>query len=260
MNMNSQALNVLKIENQSDHFDWLFSEEYSSSLGTWQQDSRLLSNGSLFNFDFDSFQFPIDFQNNHLPIFGFGEFEEMCQDLGSFDLKLLQSPTHVDNNNIPIDVNAKVMPLNVTHDTLGEYQVTNRAFYELNGGPKERSNHSGRHKKSDMLELDEIQRYFHLPITEAAKKLRVGLTVLKKRCRELNVMRWPHRKIKSLQTLIHSVKEMGLTSEVEMLEEHQRMVEKVPEMELTERTKKLRQACFKANYKKRRASMMTAFF
>ncbi|KAG9147386.1 hypothetical protein Leryth_027671 [Lithospermum erythrorhizon] len=65
---------------------------------------------------------------------------------------------------------------------------------------------SGRHNKSNALELDEIKKCFHLPITKAAKKLNVGLTVLKKRCRELNVMRWPHRKIKSLESLIDNVK------------------------------------------------------
>ena len=39
----------------------------------------------------------------------------------------------------------------------------------------------------------------------------------------------------------------------EALEEHRRKLQVVPEMELSEETKKLRQACFKANYKKRRA-------
>ncbi|RAL46450.1 hypothetical protein DM860_004729 [Cuscuta australis] len=93
-----------------------------------------------------------------------------------------------------------------------------------------------------------------MPITRAAKELKVGLTALKKRCRELNISRWPHRKIKSLRSLIHNAKELGMTKEIEMLEEHKRMVECIPEMELTERTKKLRQACFKANYKKRRTT------
>ncbi|KAK3034718.1 hypothetical protein RJ639_032671 [Escallonia herrerae] len=111
---------------------------------------------------------------------------------------------------------------------------------------------SGSRPKSSALELDEIQKHFHVPITKAAKELRVGLTVLKKRCRELNIMRWPHRKIKSLKSLIDNVKELGLTGEIGMLEEHKRMLEQLPELELTERTKKLRQACFKANYKKRR--------
>ena len=64
---------------------------------------------------------------------------------------------------------------------------------------------SGRHKSS-ALQLEEIQKYFDYPITRAAKELNVGLTVLKKRCRELHITRWPHRKIKSLKSLIHNVK------------------------------------------------------
>ncbi|CAM8940040.1 unnamed protein product [Rhodiola kirilowii] len=77
-----------------------------------------------------------------------------------------------------------------------------------------------RFTKSSTLELEEIQKYFDMPITDAAKKMNVGLTVLKKRCRELNIMRWPHRKIKSLKSLISNVKELGLEKEIEMLEEH----------------------------------------
>ncbi|GMH08883.1 hypothetical protein Nepgr_010723 [Nepenthes gracilis] len=106
--------------------------------------------------------------------------------------------------------------------------------------------------KMECLEYEEIQRHFEMPISKAAKQLNVGLTVLKKRCRELNIRRWPHRKIKSLKSLIRNVKELGLMNEVAMLEEHRRMLQRLPQMELTERTKKLRQACFKANYKKRR--------
>jgi hypothetical protein len=64
---------------------------------------------------------------------------------------------------------------------------------------------SGR-KRSVGLELEEIQRHFNMPITQAAREMRVGLTVLKKRCRELRIMRWPHRKIKSLTSLINNVK------------------------------------------------------
>ena len=49
-----------------------------------------------------------------------------------------------------------------------------------------------------------------------------------------------------------------MTSEIEMLEEHKRMLKVLPEMELTERTKKLRQESCKANYKKRRAMAAAA--
>ncbi|CAI9092587.1 OLC1v1027872C1 [Oldenlandia corymbosa var. corymbosa] len=115
-----------------------------------------------------------------------------------------------------------------------------------------------RMKSSGLLQFDDIRKYFDVPITKAAKELGVGLTVLKKRCRELNIMRWPHRKIKSLNFLIQNAKELGFTEEVGMLEEHKRMLRRIPEMELTDKTKKLRQACFKANYKKRRALAIMA--
>ncbi|RDX62556.1 Protein RKD4, partial [Mucuna pruriens] len=107
-------------------------------------------------------------------------------------------------------------------------------------------------KKSSALEFDEIKKHFDVPITEAAKQMKVGLTLLKRRCRELNIMRWPHRKLKSLTLLIDNVKEMGLANEVAMLEKHKTMLEKLPGLELSEETKKLRQACFKAKYNRRR--------
>lgn len=50
---------------------------------------------------------------------------------------------------------------------------------------------------------------------------------------------------------------LGLTDELKMLEEQKRLLEQLPDMELTERAKKLRQASFKANYKMKR-SLTTA--
>lgn len=52
---------------------------------------------------------------------------------------------------------------------------------------------------------------------------------------------------------LFGMQEMGLTNEIMMLEEHKSLLEVLPDMELTEKTKKLRQTCFKANYKKRRS-------
>lgn len=61
-------------------------------------------------------------------------------------------------------------------------------------------------KRQDKLELSEIKKFFDRPIMKAAKELNVGLTVLKKRCRELGIYRWPHRKLKSLNSLINNLK------------------------------------------------------
>ena len=57
----------------------------------------------------------------------------------------------------------------------------------------------------DHIGFDELRKYFYMPITRAARELNVGLTVLKKRCRELGIARWPHRKMKSLKSLILNV-------------------------------------------------------
>ncbi|KAK1379870.1 hypothetical protein POM88_026614 [Heracleum sosnowskyi] len=59
-----------------------------------------------------------------------------------------------------------------------------------------------------ILTKEEISKYFYMPITQAAKELNIGLTLLKKRCRELGIPRWPHRKLKSIQALITNVKEL----------------------------------------------------
>lgn len=68
-----------------------------------------------------------------------------------------------------------------------------------------RSSNSMSLNSSKMLSRETISNYFYMPITQAAKELNVGLTLLKKRCRELGIRRWPHRKLASLQTLIRNI-------------------------------------------------------
>uniref|UniRef100_A0A0D9WNK1 RWP-RK domain-containing protein n=1 Tax=Leersia perrieri TaxID=77586 RepID=A0A0D9WNK1_9ORYZ len=112
------------------------------------------------------------------------------------------------------------------------------------------------------LTFELVSQYFYMPITQAARELNVGHTLLKKKCRELGIPRWPHRKMKSLQTLINNVQvlqeaskannEEELSMLVEMLQEERKLLEQKPYVQLEEKTKRLRQACFKANYKKRR--------
>ncbi|XP_008813317.2 protein RKD5-like isoform X2 [Phoenix dactylifera] len=51
------------------------------------------------------------------------------------------------------------------------------------------------------ISLTDLVKYFNLPIIEASRNLNVGLTVLKRKCREFGIPRWPHRKMKSLDTL-----------------------------------------------------------
>ncbi|KAL1196533.1 Protein RKD3 [Cardamine amara subsp. amara] len=121
----------------------------------------------------------------------------------------------------------------------------------------------------DTLSREILRKYYYMPITKAAKELNIGLTLLKKRCREVGVHRWPHRKLMSLQTLINNLKDVlrktedettrsELRKSLEVLEMEKKMIEEVPDLEFGDKTKKLRQACFKASYKRRRLFSSTS--
>eukprot|EP00897_Mesotaenium_endlicherianum_P001088 jgi/Mesen1/10980/ME000096S10555 len=110
--------------------------------------------------------------------------------------------------------------------------------------------------------LEELAEYFTMPISAAARKLGVGLTVLKKKSRVIGIPRWPHRKLKSLESLIHNVQDLAKGSEgkvsapvlsaVEELKKQRNSMATCPALALTNRTKRLRQASFKISYKRRR--------
>jgi hypothetical protein len=55
------------------------------------------------------------------------------------------------------------------------------------------------------LTFELVSRHFCMPIKQAVQELKVGVTMLKKQCRELGIARWPHRKVKSLNTLIDNI-------------------------------------------------------
>nr|XP_027122331.1 protein RKD3-like [Coffea arabica] len=129
-------------------------------------------------------------------------------------------------------------------------------------GMKKAREEKGGTISSKNLSRKTISNYFYMPITQAAKELNVGLTLLKKRCRELGIRRWPHRKLMSLQTLIKNVQELAkeggegaerkFREAIDILEHEKKMLEEIPHLQLEDNTKRLRQACFKANYKKRK--------
>ncbi|KAM7269344.1 hypothetical protein ACFE04_024841 [Oxalis oulophora] len=134
--------------------------------------------------------------------------------------------------------------------------------------PSSSSSSSSSNHSKIMLSRKTISEYFYMPITQAAKELNIGLTLLKKRCRELGIRRWPHRKLMSIQTLINNVQGMEnkdgehsqrkLKEVVDLLEMEKKYIEEIPDLQLHEKTKRLRQAYFKANYKKRKLTgMMT---
>lgn len=151
--------------------------------------------------------FPLAHQMSITSHLELADFDEISGDLGlwDFDDYNVVNPNPVMNlqNNLVIDQNEDIctrmydssLQITMTHER--ELLYLNRNMNNVKRNER---------YKSSALQLEEIQKYFDVPITRAAKELNVGLTVLKKRCRELNIARWPHRKIKSLKSLIHNAK------------------------------------------------------
>ncbi|XP_020217756.1 protein RKD5 [Cajanus cajan] len=114
------------------------------------------------------------------------------------------------------------------------------------------------------ISLSDLVKYFGMPIVEASRNLNVGLTVLKRKCREFGIPRWPHRKIKSLDSLIHDLQEeakhqeledmeaaMAVTKRQKMLENEKEDIEKRPFMDIQSETKRFRQDVFKRRHRAR---------
>ncbi|XP_048230510.1 protein RKD5 isoform X2 [Ricinus communis] len=114
------------------------------------------------------------------------------------------------------------------------------------------------------IALEDLVKYFDLPIVEASRNLKVGLTVLKRKCREFGIPRWPHRKIKSLDSLIRNLQEeaerqkqenedaaMAVAKRQRMLEREKETIERKPFMEIQSETKRFRQDVFKRRHRAR---------
>ncbi|PWA53849.1 protein RKD2 [Artemisia annua] len=112
----------------------------------------------------------------------------------------------------------------------------------------------------ESITKEEIVQYFHLPISEAASKLNVGLSVFKKCCRDMGFKRWPNRTLNSLDSLINTLQAEngGATVDahtkqiITSLKEEKMRVQEDPDYKLTPTTKKIRQRNFKARYKWRK--------
>ena len=59
------------------------------------------------------------------------------------------------------------------------------------------------------------QGNFHLGLKEAAMRLGVCATTLKRRCRKLGIERWPHRTIKKYEKALQQVRKMEAASGIQ---------------------------------------------
>ncbi|KAL0697901.1 hypothetical protein Bca4012_054023 [Brassica carinata] len=109
------------------------------------------------------------------------------------------------------------------------------------------------------LSKETIKLYYHMPLTQVAKELNIGLTLLKKKCRDLGIQRWPH------QVELNWVEEMlekgegdadDLRNVLEKLKKVEKMMEELPDLEFEDKIKRLRQAFYKARQKRKRSLVM----
>mmetsp|Transcript_63803 Transcript_63803/g.156986 ORF Transcript_63803/g.156986 Transcript_63803/m.156986 type:complete len:354 (+) Transcript_63803:247-1308(+) len=64
----------------------------------------------------------------------------------------------------------------------------------------------GSNSRMPMLSEKELREHFNMPLNEVAKKYGMCTTALKKLCRKYGVMQWPHRKLRSLEKKIASLR------------------------------------------------------
>ncbi|KAJ3680438.1 hypothetical protein LUZ60_016716 [Juncus effusus] len=117
-------------------------------------------------------------------------------------------------------------------------------------------------KKVKGISKSDLEKCFNLSLSETSKALNIGITVLKRKCREFGIKRWPNRKIKSLDSLITNLEEEVSRREKEnqmeavkavlkrkkMLENERKAIERSPSMDLKEETKRFRQDIFKRRH------------
>ncbi|KAL0020823.1 hypothetical protein WJX79_001770 [Trebouxia sp. C0005] len=106
-----------------------------------------------------------------------------------------------------------------------------------------------------VLSLEKLQSVYECPISKAAARLNIGVTVLKKYCRWYSIERWPYRKIHSVDKLMDQLNELEDDEVVaEVKQELMVIRERLlcdPALHLDEKVKRLRQAAFKYQYKQR---------
>lgn len=112
---------------------------------------------------------------------------------------------------------------------------------------------------------------FDMPLAEAAKSLEVGLSVMKRVCRTLGLVRWPYRSRSSLRSVIEKTEmylaDRNLDSEqgevcsgqkahvLEALQSEMNSVTGQGGSDLNPSVRKYRQSIFKLNYKLKKSKM-----
>ena len=61
-------------------------------------------------------------------------------------------------------------------------------------------------ESAHFIPYEDIEKCFHLPLAKACKALGIGMTCLKRKCRQYKIRSWPYRKLKSIDNLIDNIR------------------------------------------------------
>ncbi|KAL1552317.1 hypothetical protein AAHA92_13128 [Salvia divinorum] len=98
---------------------------------------------------------------------------------------------------------------------------------DANGVTPPKSHVASQRERAGKMRLRDLAKYFHLPINDAAKEMKLCPSAIKSVCRKEGLNRWPHRKIKSIQNEIakvsRSISSAGGTERSRLVVEMQRL-------------------------------------
>lgn len=159
---------------------------------------------------------------------------------------------------LDLDLNRPPCPVTMTESS-DDHEIGRQS-----PGFIEKKNRRAASDRIAKITLPDLVKYFDIPIVEASRSLNVGLTVLKKKCREFGIPRWPHRKIKSLDSLIRDLQEetefqqkenkaaaLAVAKRQRMLESEKESIERRPFLDMKTETKRFRQDVFKRRHRAR---------
>nr|GMD14730.1 protein RKD2-like [Ipomoea batatas] len=199
-----------------------------SKYPLWDQQHGIstFGNGSLPNIPFDPF-WGIEHNMG-------GLLEATAMNYLSTEENLMASTSGilVQENTFPVASNASVGG-NMTTDSV----VVERSMIETLAR-RQRKNTRRTFHDSSTISKEMISKYFHLPIYRAAKELRVGYTILKERCRELGIFKWPYRQLVSLEKLSGKAQEA-----MKELKSRREMLLRDPNLKLNPAEIRLRDSC-----------------
>eukprot|EP01041_Mallomonas_annulata_P003591 gene3591-7135_t len=74
---------------------------------------------------------------------------------------------------------------------------------------------TGKQPLTKTIKVDDLRKFFHLPILQVAKQLGICTTLLKRICRCNNIKKWPYRQIRSITKSIQSLQMAALNQSLQ---------------------------------------------